>query len=100
VWDGGVCGEGAGDEGGEEKESDMTTDEKLAKAMDLLERAHDRFADDESAPDARWFRDYFGLTGDHAVLTEDGWSLGSEKADLVSMGVEILDEVNAPPAAA
>lgn len=75
----------------------MTTEEKLEKAMSLLERAADRLSDDTS-PDVEWWTDWFELTGEHMILTDEGWEPGSIKAELIEeYGFEaILDEVNAP----
>jgi hypothetical protein len=54
----------------------MKHKEKLKKALDLLERA---VADEIRAPDPQWFRDYFLLTGQHMILTDEGWEDGSSK---------------------
>lgn len=67
------------------------TKAKLAKAMNLLKRAD---AAEIAAPDKDWFRDLYLLTGEHAVLTDEGWIPGVEK-HLVSPD-NILDEINAP----
>lgn len=75
--------------------AELTIEEKLAKAMDLLMRAEDRLADD-TAPDPTWWFDLFTLTGDHMVLTEEGWEPGECKESLIAEYGEdhILDEVN------
>jgi hypothetical protein len=52
----------------------MTTEQKLERAMSLVSRAGDFFSDD---PPEDWFRDYYILTGEHMVATEEGWQLGS-----------------------
>lgn len=61
------------------------------KAIGLLERV-------ESPPDMNWFKELWSLTGEHMVLTEEGWipaecntreHTGSDPAD-------VLDEVNKP----
>jgi hypothetical protein len=44
----------------------------------LLDRAANRLADD-TAPDARWWKDLFLLTGQHMVCTEEGWEDGACK---------------------
>lgn len=67
---------------------------KFGKAMNLLERAATRFEND--APDKDWHRDFYLLTGEHAVLTDEGWSAGADKSALLESGYQILDEVNAP----
>jgi hypothetical protein len=57
----------------------------LAVASDLLA---------EKAPDKDWHRDCYLLTGEHMVLTEEGWVPAemNQGAD----AVDVLDEVNAP----
>lgn len=46
------------------------------KAMELLKRVVEK---ETPAPDAQWFTDYFTLTGDHMILTEEGWEPGDVK---------------------
>lgn len=48
----------------------MGPETKLRQAMQLLERAANTM---ERAPDPQWWADYFRLTGQHMVLTEEGW---------------------------
>lgn len=67
---------------------------RFGKAMNLLERAARRFENEE--PDENWHRDLYLLTGEHAVLTDEGWSAGAEKDARKRAGHDILDEVNAP----
>jgi hypothetical protein len=62
------------------------------KAFDLLERAVGMM--EHAAPDKTWFEGYFALTGEHMILTEDGWTEGAAKPDYLPE--EILAEVNAP----
>jgi hypothetical protein len=62
------------------------------KAFDLLERAVGMM--EHAAPDKTWFEEYFALTGEHMILTEDGWTEGAAKPDYLPE--EILAEVNAP----
>jgi len=52
----------------------------------------------EHAPDEDWFRDYFLLTGVHAVLTEEGWIPADQNTVEITgeEPMEVLDEVNAP----
>lgn len=45
--------------------------------LDLLQRAADNMED--RAPDARWLEEYFGLTGEHMILTDEGWEPGEVK---------------------
>jgi hypothetical protein len=66
---------------------------RFGTAMRLLERA---IATEMPAPDEKWFQEYFALTGEHMVLTEEGWIPGKDKA--AHRPEEILDEVNAPAA--
>jgi hypothetical protein len=70
----------------------VTDEQKLARAMEYLEALATVL--DERAPDEDWWGDYFSLTGQHMVLTEEGW----EPAEPVKADpeIEILDEVNAP----
>lgn len=60
--------------------------------MNLLERALPQF--EHNAPDAKWFKEYFSLTGEHMILTEEGWEPGGARE--VYQPGEVLDEVNAP----
>lgn len=64
---------------------------KYEMASDLLDRAAHRLSDDE-APD--------GLTGEHMILTDEGWAGGESRQSVVDdFGEEaILDEVNKPDA--
>lgn len=90
------------------------SEERRQEVVDLLTRAgvnHDtasHFDDDEmatalvvcdevcsntKAPDSTWFRDLYLYTGDHMVLTDEGWC----PADAFDFSEgEILYEVNAP----
>jgi hypothetical protein len=72
--------------------------EKNVEAMRLLEEASECFED--YAPNDTWFERYFSLTGEHMILTEDGWETGEAKELYLSSpeyGPDyILKEVNAP----
>ena len=72
----------------------MTLEEKYDKAMDLLERVAVYI---ERSPDTNWWRDYFLLTGDHMICTDEGWQPGEAKASLIGEYGDdyILEEVNA-----
>lgn len=74
----------------------MTAEDKLAKALDLLERAGERF--EETPPDAFWWENYFQLTGQHMILTDEGWQDGRQRSEIsLEYGEDaILKEVNAP----
>lgn len=69
---------------------------RMTFAMSLITRAADYCAN--HPPDKNWFRDLYLLTGDHMVLTDEGW----EPAYVVKMyrnedpTWEPIDEVNAP----
>lgn len=67
---------------------------KLDVAMKLLKRAVDS---EIHAPDSDWFREYFELTGEHMILSDEGWECGSSKQSyLDEFGPDsILDEINA-----
>jgi hypothetical protein len=69
---------------------------RLEQAMNLLNRAADYCSD--NPPDKEWFRDLFLLTGEHMVLTEEGWQPGNNRPMLVAEYGEghIEDEVNGP----
>lgn len=81
---------------------------KTGEAMRLLVRAADYFSSAETTPDKDWFKDFYLLTGEHMVLTDEGWEFGASKEDIIAWaeedarrsGVEyedpILDEINAP----
>jgi hypothetical protein len=68
----------------------VVSNEKMQIALNLLERAGDRF--DEYAPDSNWWKDYFNLTGKHMVRTEYGW----QDPKTLEEGEEILEEINKP----
>lgn len=75
-------------------------DSRLIKAMHLLDRAAEYLED--RAPDKNWWRDYFELSGKHAILTDEGWEPGSVKQSYLEDAAERgetwapIDEVNAP----
>lgn len=71
-------------------------DDVKVPPMGLLNRAAEKFGDDGTAPDAFWWKDFFNLTGEHMICTqEDGWVDGSAKGEYLPD--DILDEVNAQP---
>lgn len=70
----------------------LSLEERNTKAMDLLERVLPML--EHSAPDKTWFKDFFALTGEHAILTDEGWQTDVTRDDFEND--EILDEVNAP----
>lgn len=66
------------------------------EAADLLERAVDIIIEHEvgSGDDHEFWRDYFDFTGEHMVLTDEGWEPGEVKQ---SYGPDdIHEELNAP----
>jgi len=78
------------------RDSRQPVADKAKRAEQLLEHLIE-FVDEE-APDPYWWRDYFVLTGDHMILTEEGWEPGESKAKYQADDPkwEPLDEVNAP----
>jgi hypothetical protein len=83
-------------------EAPMKLTEQLAKAkkrleltMSLIERAASFF--ESCAPDTSWFEEYFSLTGDHMILTEEGWEPASAKREYLKddPNWEPIKEVNA-----
>lgn len=60
-------------------------------ALNLLERATSLF--ENGAPDDRWFREYYGLTGDFAFVTSEGWELGGAREHYIG---DIIEFVNPP----
>jgi hypothetical protein len=76
------------------KMENQTTEKRLETATNLLERISNNL--EEAIPnDPTWWRDYFLFSGDHMILTEEGWER-AEDVDSSDGEVEILDEVNAP----
>lgn len=69
---------------------------KFDRCMDLLNNLLD-FGFFDPAPDEDWFRDFYTLTGDHVVLTEEGWIPADQNTREITgeEPMEILDEVNA-----
>lgn len=69
--------------------------ERIGEPLDLVKRAADHCSD--NPPDREWFRDLYLITGDHMVLTDEGWEPGNVKDELIKeYGADaILDEVNA-----
>lgn len=76
--------------------AEMTLEEKYNKAMNLLASASEMF--EEEPPNESWFYNYFTLTGEHVVRTEEGWQAGSSKQQLIEdFGADyIQEELNAP----
>jgi hypothetical protein len=85
---------------------------KLKADFDRAENLLDRFAEVYGevplegamiAPGNELWRDYYEWTGDHMILTDEGWEPGELKQEFIDSleGDEtiddiILDEVNAP----
>ena len=68
---------------------------KIERALDLLDALSDFF---DVAPDANYIRDIYLITGDHMVLTDEGW-VTSESNTWEVTGeepMEVFDEVNKP----
>jgi hypothetical protein len=69
--------------------AEIKDDEGLCNSVDA---AAERWGD--RAPDKRWFKDWFLITGEHMILTEEGWMPADMNGGEEPM--EVLDEVNAP----
>ena len=71
--------------------------DKYRAAMDLLDRA--AVVLEERPQDTNWLRDFYLLTGDHMILTDEGWESGEAKDNVIEQfgNDAIYDEVNAPP---
>lgn len=73
-------------------------------AEDLLERAATLMEDRLITSDVNWWREYFIFTGEHMILTDEGWVEGRDKPlyaaqaaeDEIPMSDLVLDEVNVP----
>jgi len=74
----------------------MTPDEQAIETRALLEVAVDYFCESESVPINDFFKRYYLLTGEHMILTDEGWTEGSMKEEFIRDEYEILDEVNPP----
>lgn len=71
---------------------DKTTEQlKFDRCMGLIDHLME-FGFFEQAPDENWFPDYYSLTGDHMVLTEEGWLPADQNTREEPM--EVFDEVN------
>jgi hypothetical protein len=69
-------------------------------AVDLLERFADTYGDVPlpSVTGPKLWRDFYEFSGDHMILTDEGWEPGSAKQSYIDEGYEdfIHDEVNSP----
>jgi hypothetical protein len=65
---------------------------QLRAALDAVGDAHG-----EDPPDHNWNREYFEITGEHVVLTDEGWVPAATNVGPNAM--DVLDELNAPPSA-
>lgn len=74
----------------------IKTEQDLAKALDLLNRAADLLG--EQPPDQNWWKEYLELTGEHAFLYDEGWEPGVNKKYYLEEDPswQPYDEVNAP----
>lgn len=79
------------------RSSGQTYRDKLDRALQLLPHLTE-FLDDAEPPDPDWWRDYFLVTGKHAILSEEGWEPGENKASYLADDPKWkpMDEVNAP----
>ena len=82
----------------------IEAEEKLATAMALLARATELQADSPVKNDPKFWKDLYLFTGQHMILTDEGWEDGAAKQSYIDMLKDerytlddlILDEVNAP----
>jgi hypothetical protein len=83
----------------------LEAEDELAKAMRLLDRSVELLADSPVKNDPKFWKDLYLFTGQHMILTDEGWDNGENKQSYVDqaekeglpIGDFILDEVNAPP---
>ena len=81
----------------------IAAESRLRIATDLLDRIV-ACVEDHPISDTSWWRDYYLFTGQHMILTDEGWEDGSSKQSYLDMEAEhpeyaensILEEVNAP----
>lgn len=80
----------------------IKAESRLIIATDLLDRIVASI-EDRPAGDIQWWRDYYLFSGQHMILTDEGWEDGGSKQSYLDMdaehpeyGASILDEVNAP----
>lgn len=68
---------------------------KVERGLEVLDHLTDLF---EEGPDENWWRDFYLLTGDHMVCTNEGWIPAhmNTKKYTGYPPEEIMDEVNAP----
>jgi hypothetical protein len=79
------------------RESSQPAVAAFDSAMSALNEIVELLADAPS-PDLTWARQYFGLTGQHHVLTDGGWipACLNERQMTGEEPMEVFDEVNAP----
>ena len=81
----------------------IKAESRLVTATDLLERIVSSI-NDRPVGDTSWWRDFFLFTGQHMILTNEGWESGESRQSYIDMATKdgygiadlILDEVNAP----
>ena len=82
----------------------MTNLDKLNAAMGLLDRAMELLCDAPVTNDPNLWRDYYAFTGEHVILTDEGWDSGDNKQayieqaerDGIPLSDLILGELNTP----
>lgn len=84
-------------------ETDANKQWQCKRALEAVKALANHVIDGERPPDNNWWRDYFRLSGDHVVLTEEGWEPASIyksqpelRAEMAASG-GFLEELNAPP---
>lgn len=71
------------------------------KVADLLERFSELYGETQLSgsmikPGHNLWREYHEYSGDHLILTDEGWEPGESKVQYLHDGGEIYDEANAP----
>lgn len=81
------------------RDSGQSSTSKVRRCLQIIDKLRD-CTYEEFAPDPTWYREYYMLTGDHMVLTEEGWIPAAcntpEHLGADYDPAEVLDEVNAP----
>jgi hypothetical protein len=77
------------------RESQAMTQSKLSRCLDFLNAISDFY---DYGPDKTYLRDLYLVTGDHMVLTEEGWIPAASNTfqETGDDPMEVLDEVNKP----
>ncbi len=88
----------------EDLKEQLATEKALRMAIlhghtgaDLLKQAADYIGDTEGVPPNDWWKRYFMFTGEHMILTDEGWEPAEAKASYLKDDPDWkpLDEINA-----